>query len=122
MIYIALKPINTKKWLKHLLIFYLTSFTFGGTAFDLLYFIKPSEILMRNGIYIGSYPLKIAILGGIVGCTIIVLAFKIAKGKITSKNMYCKIKIKFRKPHLRESTNSNHEGKKKKGKISQPTP
>lgn len=95
MVYIALNPNTIKKCLKQLLIFYLTSFTFGGTAFALLYFIKPTEILMRNGIYIGSYPLKIAILGGIVGFVIIIVAFKIAKGKMTSKNMYCKIKIKI---------------------------
>ena len=63
MVYIALKPRTMRKCLKHLVIFYLTSFTFGGTAFALLYFIKPSEIFMQNGIYIGSYPLKIAILG-----------------------------------------------------------
>lgn len=95
MVYIALTPKTIKKCLKQLLIFYLTSFTFGGTAFALLYFIKPSEILIRNGIYIGSYPLKIAILGGIVGFVIVVVAFKIAKGKMTSKNMYCKTKIQI---------------------------
>lgn len=95
MIYIALKPPNIKKCLKQLLIFYLASFTFGGTAFALLYFINPAEILMRNGIYIGSYPIKIAILGGIIGCVTIVVAFKIAKGRMTSKNMYCKINIEL---------------------------
>lgn len=95
MVYIALKPSTMKKCLKQLLIFYLTSFTFGGTAFALLYFIKPSEIFIQNGIYIGSYPLKIAILGGIVGFITIVIAFKIIKGKMTSKNMYCKIEIEL---------------------------
>lgn len=95
MVYIALSPKTIKKCLKQLLIFYLTSFTFGGTAFALLYFIKPSEILMKNGIYIGTYPLKIALLGGTVGFAIIVIAFKIAKGRLTSKTMYCKISIKF---------------------------
>ena len=95
MVYIALKPNTMRKCLKQLLIFYLTSFTFGGTAFALLYFIKPSEIFIQNGIYIGSYPLKIAILGGIVGFITIVIAFKIIKGKMTSKNMYCKIEIEL---------------------------
>lgn len=95
MIYIALSPKNVKKCLKQLLIFYLTSFTFGGTAFALLYFINPAEILMQNGVYIGSYPVKIAILGGIIGCVIIIIAFKIIKGKMTSKNMYCKIEVEI---------------------------
>lgn len=36
-------------------------------------------------------------------------------------NNMCKIKIKFGKPHLRESTNSNHDGEKKKKRVvSQP--
>jgi hypothetical protein len=35
----------------------------------------------------------------------------------------CKIKIKFGKPHIWKSTNSNHEKKKKKKeKRSQPAP
>ena len=95
MIYIALNPNTIKKCLKQLLIFYLTSFTFGGTSFALLYFIKPSEIFMQNGIYIGAYPLKIAVLGGIVGFVTIVIAFKTIKEKMTSKNMYCKIEIEI---------------------------
>lgn len=95
MVYIALVPKSLKKCLKQLIIFYLTSFTFGGTAFALLYFIKPSEILIKNGMYIGTYPIKIAILGGILGFAIIIIAFKVVKGRITSKNMYCKIKIRL---------------------------
>lgn len=96
-VYIALNPGTLKKCFKQLLIFYLTSFTFGGTAFALMYYIKPTEIFMQNGIYIGSYPLKIAILGGIVGFVTIVIAFKTIKGKISSKNMYCKIEIELEK-------------------------
>lgn len=95
MIYIALLPNTIKKCLKQLLIFYLTSFTFGGTAFALLYFINPAKIFMNNGIYTGLYPLKIAILGGIIGFVTIVIAFKIIKGKMTSKNMYCKVEIEI---------------------------
>ncbi|MBQ6992694.1 MAG: sigma-E processing peptidase SpoIIGA [Clostridia bacterium] len=44
MIYIAFTPKNTKLLFKQLLIFYLTSFTFGGVAFALLYFISPENI------------------------------------------------------------------------------
>ncbi|MBQ9298222.1 MAG: sigma-E processing peptidase SpoIIGA [Clostridia bacterium] len=95
MVYTAFFPKTIKKCCKQLLIFYLTSFTFGGTAFALLYFINPKQILMQNGIYIGSYPIKVAVLGGIIGCVIITISFKIVKGKISSKNMYCKIKVKI---------------------------
>lgn len=94
-IYIALNPKNLKTMLKQLLIFYLTSFVFGGCAFFLLYFIKPEDILIRNGIYIGSYPIKIVLLGGIVGYIVLTLAFKIVKNRISRKDMFCKIKIYF---------------------------
>ena len=63
------------------MIFYLTSFVFGGCAFALLYFVKPQDVLMKNGVYIGTYPIKIALLGGIVGFIITNIAFKIIKNK-----------------------------------------
>jgi len=48
MIYIAFNPQNIKSCLKQLIIFYLTSFTFGGVAFALLYFIKPEGIILER--------------------------------------------------------------------------
>ena len=48
MIYIAFNPPNIKNCLKQLMIFYLTSFTFGGVAFALLYFIKPEGIILER--------------------------------------------------------------------------
>lgn len=48
MIYIAFNPKNLKIFFKQLIIFYLTSFTFGGVAFALLYFINPQNILMEK--------------------------------------------------------------------------
>lgn len=48
MVYIAFNPKNVKSFFKQLIIFYLTSFTFGGVAFALLYFISPQDILMEK--------------------------------------------------------------------------
>ena len=48
MIYIAFKPNNVKQILKPIMIFYLTSFTFGGVAFALIYFVKPQNILLEK--------------------------------------------------------------------------
>jgi len=97
MVYIAYNAKNIKHLLKELLFFYLTSFVFGGCAFALLYFIKPQEILMLNGTYVGTYPLKVAILGGIVGFTIIVIAFHFTKKRFSKKDMFCEINIFFGK-------------------------
>ena len=62
MVYIAYDAKNIKSLAKQVVIFYLTTFVFGGCAFSLLYFIKPQEILIKNGMYVGTYPLKIAVL------------------------------------------------------------
>lgn len=96
MIYIAFIPKNLKILIKQLVLFYLISFAFGGCAFCLLYFIKPQDILMRNGYLTGTYPIKIALLGGIVGFVIVNIAFKIVKGKISKKDMFCNIEIFFK--------------------------
>lgn len=48
MVYIAFNPKNIKDIQRYLIIFYLTSFTFGGVAFALVYFIKPQDILLEK--------------------------------------------------------------------------
>lgn len=93
MIYIAFHPSNVKLLFKELIIFYLVSFAFGGCAFALLYFIKPQDILVRNGVLTGTYPIKIALLGGIVGFVIVNIAFKVVKGKLSKKDMFCEVTI-----------------------------
>lgn len=49
-VHIAFNPKRVKELGKQLIIFYLTSFTFGGVAFALLYFIKPGDIIYKNRI------------------------------------------------------------------------
>ena len=94
-IYIAFNPQNIKKMWKDIIIFYLTSFVFGGAAFALIYIVKPQEILMKNGLFLGTYPLKTIILGAIIAFVIIITAFTIVKTKITKKDMFCEIEIKL---------------------------
>lgn len=48
MVYIAFNSKSLKQFSKQLIIFYLTSFTFGGVAFAFLYFISPQNILMEK--------------------------------------------------------------------------
>ena len=94
-IYIAFNPQNIKKMWKNILIFYLTSFVFGGAAFALIYIVKPQEILMKNGLFLGTYPLKTIILGAIIAFAVIITAFTVVKTKITKKDMFCEIEIKI---------------------------
>ena len=98
MVYIAYMPRNIKNIVKQLIIFYLISFAFGGCAFALLYFIKPENIIMKNGVYIGTYPIKMILAGGIVGfliITIAYIAFKIIKNRASKKDIIYPLEIKI---------------------------
>lgn len=101
MIYLAFGPKNIKEMFKKLMVFYLTSFAFGGCAFALLYFVKPENIFMKNGVLVGTYPIKIAILGGLLGFTLIVTTFKIVKSKLNKKDMFCELEIILEKQSQR---------------------
>lgn len=94
-VFVAFYPRNVKKMFKQLILFYLTTFTFGGVATYLIYVLKPQDIVMKNGMYVGTYVLKVIFIGAIVGTIILIIAFKFAKNKITKKDMICKIKIKL---------------------------
>jgi len=104
MTYIAFNPKNAKTLFKQVILFYMISFAFGGCAFCLLYFVKPQEILMRNGFLTGTYPIKIALLGGFVGFIIVNIAFKLVKNKISKKDMFCQIEIFFKGKSVKVKT------------------
>lgn len=94
-IYVAFNPQNIKKMCKQLIIFYVTTFTFGGIATYLIYVLKPQNIIIKNGMYVGTYVLKVIFIGAIIGTIILFIAFKQVKSKITKKDMIFKIKIKI---------------------------
>ena len=95
MVYIAFNPQNMKNMWKQLVIFYLTSFVFGGVALYLIYFIKPQDVFIKNGIFVGDYVLKAIFLGAIIAFIIIKISIKFIKTKINAKDMFCKIKLKL---------------------------
>lgn len=95
MVYVGFNPQNIKKMWKQIFIFYFTSFVFGGVALYLIYFIKPQNAFVKNGLFVGEYALKVVFLGAIVAITIIKISIKIIKTKISSKDMYCTVKIKL---------------------------
>lgn len=96
MIYIAYNPDNLKKLFKDGVIFYLTSFCFGGAAYYLLYYISPQQIKNIGRTLTGSYPVKIAILGGILGFFLINIAFKIIKNKVDKNSIIYNIEIFYK--------------------------
>ena len=94
-VYVAFNPQNVKIMWKQVLIFYLTSFVFGGVALYLIYFIKPQDVFIKNGIFVGKYVLKVIFLGAIMAFIVIKISIKFIKTKINVKDMFCKIKIKI---------------------------
>ena len=100
MVYIAFNAPNVKQIGKDLLLFYLVSFVFGVAAFAFIYIIKPQDILMINGLFLVTYPLKTVVLGAIIAFIIVIAAFKIVKSRFSTKDMYCKIKIRLNEKEI----------------------
>ena len=96
-VYVAYNPQNIKRMWKDVLFFYLTSFLFGGVAFALIYVLKPQDVLMKNGLFLGTYPLKTIGISAIIAYIIIINCFKLIKNKILKKNTYCNLEIHLNK-------------------------
>lgn len=96
MMKIAFKEKRLNKFIKTLVFFYLVSFTFGGIAFMLLFFINPQNIIINENRFVGTYPLKIAILAGSLGFVIITIVAQIIKNKLTKNNMICELEIFYK--------------------------
>lgn len=93
MIQIAFNNLNLKRFFKTIIMFYLTSLTFGGASFMLLFLISPENLIYENGHFIGTYPIKIAIIGGIIGFIIIYIVSKLIKNRLNSNNLLCELEI-----------------------------
>ena len=105
-IYVAFNPQNIKKMCKQLIIFYVTTFTFGGIATYLIYVLKPQNIIIKNGMYVGTYVLKVIFIGAIIGTIILFIAFKQVKKKITKTKTSGISKRKFIKKEILNNTES----------------
>ena len=95
MIYITFAPKNVKELVKKLLIFYMASFVFGGCTIALMYVINPENVKLKNGVFVGTYPIKVAVIAGVIAFVVMQIVFKINKSKITAKDMICTLKILF---------------------------
>ncbi len=93
MIKISFFNCNLKKLIKQLMFFYLVSFTFGGIAFMLLFFINPQNIIIKSNHLVGSYPLKVAIISGIIGFLIFFIISKMIRNNFSKKSLLCDIEI-----------------------------
>ena len=93
MIYVAFNNENIKQMIKNLLLFYLTSFVIGGCALALLYMISPQNIHFQNGVLVGTYPMKVTLISGIIGFLIIQYSFSLNKRQMKIKDLLCDLEI-----------------------------
>lgn len=96
MMIIAFNDNSIKKVVKQIVFFYLVSFTFGGIAFMLLFIINPENLIINNNHFVGTYPIKIAVISGGIGFIIISITTKIIKDRISKKNMICDLEIFYK--------------------------
>ena len=90
-IYVAFNSSNLKELLKKVLLFYLSSFVFGGAAITIIYMVNSQNITIQNGVLVGSYTLRTILIGIVVAYFTIILAFKIIK--ISKKDLICEIVV-----------------------------
>ena len=93
MILISFRSRNINKIFKQLIFFYLVSFTYGGIAFMLLFFISPQNISFADNHFVGTYPIKITILAAAFGIIIIIIISKILKDRLSQNAMICDLEI-----------------------------
>jgi stage II sporulation protein GA (sporulation sigma-E factor processing peptidase) len=93
MVYISFMPKSFKEFIKQIIFFYLVSFVFGGASLGVIYMVNAGRISIRNGIIVGNYTLKTIFIGVILAFTIITVAFKFVKNRISKKDLFCNIKI-----------------------------
>ena len=93
MIKIVFNSKNIKLFFKQLVMFYLTSFTFGGVTFMLLFFLSPENIVFNGKNLVGVYPIKVTIIGGIIGFIIISIVALMIKNRMSQNNIIYDLKI-----------------------------
>lgn len=96
-VYIAFENQTFKGLMKNLLLFYLSSFVIGGCAIAMLYMISPQNVIVRNGVFVGTYPMKVTLIAGIVGFTIVQISFSLNKRQIKQKDLICDLEIGINK-------------------------
>ena len=93
-----------KMIIKQLILFYLVSFTFGGISFMLLFLINPSNIVFEHGLLVGTYPVKVTIIGGILGFIVIACVSYIIRDRLRTKSMLCDLEIFYKGKHQKLKT------------------
>lgn len=104
MILIAFEEYKYKKVIKQVIFFYLTSFTFGGIAFMLLFFVSPNSLVIENNHFVGTYPIKVAVVSGGLGFVIVTIVASYIKSTLSKKSMICNLEIFYNGKNIKIKT------------------
>ena len=91
--YIAFTIKSAKKLFKTVLLFYLVSFATAGLAIALIYLVNPENVNLKNGVFVGTYPMKMIFISGALGFVIIQYSFKVNKRIMKNKELICDLII-----------------------------
>jgi stage II sporulation protein GA (sporulation sigma-E factor processing peptidase) len=94
MVLIAFENYSKMSFIKNILIFYLVTLTFGGASFMFLFLCNPDKIILQGKHFIGTYPIKMSILGGLFALLLIIIVSKIVKNRF--KNLICDLEIGYK--------------------------
>ena len=100
-IYVSFKSNNLKELSKKILLFYLVSFVFGGSAIAIIYMVNSQNITIQNGILVGSYTIKTILIGIIIAYFTVLAAFKIIKAKISRNDLICDITVNLNNKEIK---------------------
>lgn len=101
MVWLAFNSKNQKILAKDILMFYVVSFVFGGCSFALIYLLDPTKVQMKDGVLVGSYPIKVTLIAGIIAFAFIQIAFKITKNKLSVEDMICDVRIYYENQNIK---------------------
>ena len=101
MVYISYNPVEFKEMIKGLVLFYLTSFVFGGAALSVIYMVNSQKINIQDGILMGKYTINTILIGVIIAFFILVIAFKIVKSKISKSDLFCNISFSINNKEIK---------------------
>ena len=100
-IYVSFNSNNLKELSKKILLFYLVSFVFGGSAIAIIYMVNSQNITIQNGVLVGRYTIKTILIGIIIAYFTVLVAFKIIKAKISKKDLICDITVNLNNKEIK---------------------
>ena len=100
-IFTLFRPMKLKEFFKKVLVLYLITWAFGGASFMFMFLINPQKIIFQKGHFVGTYPIKMALIGGLFGFVLVMAIFKVFKRGIINKSSLCEIEIIYKKKNVK---------------------